>query len=281
MNTLSSVFGQRQGKLKSMIIILLLAFAIGYVGIYRSIYVHICRTRVYDDMAANIGMIMSANINIKPITVEDNITSYGAGASGVIYAKEKDTYYALTAAHVVSDTCKTYKARTTDIPTYSECLSEQKANGISTFVPFDEYYAIMPDLTVEYICEECDLAVVSFTSDKNLAVANIAGEIASKGERITSIGNPYGEDHFKVTYGKILSDLTTLKVNGRKHAVQKHNAYGASGSSGGAVFDENMELVGINIVGGSDIFGRYMFLGMVTCDQIKECLEDFRPGNRF
>ncbi len=167
MNTLSSVFGQRQGKLKSMIIILLLAFAIGYVGIYRSIYVHICRTRVYDDMAANTGMIMSANINIKPITVEDNITSYGAGASGVIYAKEKDTYYALTAAHVVSDTCK------------------------------------------------------------------------------------------------------------------KHNAYGASGSSGGAVFDENMELVGINIVGGSDIFGRYMFLGMVTCDQIKECLEDFRPGNRF
>ncbi|HPT78496.1 MAG TPA: serine protease [Candidatus Atribacteria bacterium] len=155
---------------------------------------------------------MSANISIKTIITEENSISYSPGASGVIYAKENGTYYALTAAHVVSDSGRTYKAQTTDIPTYKEYMSEQKSDGDNSFIPLREYYAIMPDLTVEYICDECDLAVVSFTSDKKLVTARIAGEVASKGDRIVSIGNPLYEDHFKVTYGKIISGLVTFRT---------------------------------------------------------------------
>jgi len=55
----------------------------------------------------------------------------------------------------------------------------------------------------------------------------------------------------------------------------RHNAYGAPGSSGGAVFNENMELTGNNIGGGVDIFGGFRFCVMITCDQVKKCLDNW------
>ncbi len=156
-------------------------------------------------------------------------------------------------------------------------LSELKANGNFTHAPLKEYYAIMPDLTVQYICDECDLAVVSFTSDEKLVMVNIASEVALRGDRIMCIGNPYYyPGHFKATYGKIISGMTLFEADGSKNTVQRHNAYVAPGSSGGAVYDENMELVGIHIGGGVDVFGRFRFGAMISCDQIKKCLENWK-----
>ena len=57
--------------------------------------------------------------------------------------------------------------------------------------------------------------------------------------------------------------------------ILKHNAYTADGSSGGAVFDEDMKLVGINIGGGVDFLGRYRYGAMIPCEQIRTCVDEW------
>mgnify|MGYP006914488306 CR=1 FL=1 len=42
------------------------------------------------------------------------------------------------------------------------------------------------------------------------------------------------------------------------------------------VYNENMELVGINIGGGTDIFGRFRYGVLIACDQIRECLDNWK-----
>ena len=48
----------------------------------------------------------------------------------------------------------------------------------------------------------------------------------------------------------------------------KHNAYEAPGSSGSVALNEDMEIVGINIGGATDAFGRFKFGVMVPCELV-------------
>ena len=58
--------------------------------------------RIYSDMEAKLADVKSANILIIPVEISENSIGYGAGASGVIIDKSRDTYYALTADHVIN-----------------------------------------------------------------------------------------------------------------------------------------------------------------------------------
>ena len=62
------------------------------------------RGAVYEDMkeAFDKADLLSANIGLFSKTEKDGSVSYGECGSGVIFAKDEDGYYALTAAHVVS-----------------------------------------------------------------------------------------------------------------------------------------------------------------------------------
>ena len=59
---------------------------------------------VYEDMKAAFDQsgLLSANIGLFSKTEKDGSISYGECGSGVIFRKDGGTYYALTAAHVVS-----------------------------------------------------------------------------------------------------------------------------------------------------------------------------------
>lgn len=130
---------------------------------------------------------------------------------------------------------------------------------------------------MEYGKEKSDLAVISFESDKELPVVPVAEIMPEKGDRIAVVSNSEGEK-FSCTYGKIKSSQPEsyhFNDNQSDNLVMKHNAYEAPGSSGSAVYNESMELVGINISGGRDVFGRFRHGVMIPVDQITECLEEW------
>ena len=53
----------------------------------------------------------------------------------------------------------------------------------------------MPEIKVEYISDESDLAVVSFECDENLIKVEVASDVPEKGDRIVlSAGVPIGEN---------------------------------------------------------------------------------------
>ena len=82
-------------------------------------------------------------------------------------------------------------------------------------------------------------------------------------------------DYFFVSTGMIDKDeLVTFKTNdgNAENRVLQHSAFTTEGFSGGGVYDEDMKLVGINIGGGVDFFGRFKFSVMIPCEQINKCI---------
>ena len=182
----------------------------------------------------------------------------------------EDTYYALTAYHVIDhNEIDHFAVITPEDPTAFEYKKEHPGSGQ------EEYYDQLPRVQIVYKAEESDLAVISFQSDKQLSVVPVSDKIAAKGDRIAVISNPEGEK-FVSTFGNVRSskpEKYSFDDDQADNLVLKHSAYEAPGSSGSAVYNEEMELIGINIGGGRDIFGRFRHGVMIPVDQIRECLQ--------
>lgn len=263
------------------------------IGIIPSAWDYRCRTRVYSDMKAASESIMSANINLIDVTeeysddVEDEdgnstgdtmMIHYGFGASGVVFAKDRNTYYAMTARHVIElfddEQNVEFRVFTPDDPTYWDVHGANKNIGL------EEYYASLPLAVVEYKSDDSDLAILSFQSDAELPVPEISDVMPQKGDRIMLISNPDGED-FRISYGNILSSkLTSINtIDGMtENTVLRDTAYNASGSSGGGVYNEDMELIGIEVAGATDFLGRFRCGVMVPCEQMRECISKWESG---
>ena len=54
--------------------------------------------------------------------------------------------------------------------------------------------------------------------------------------------------------------------------TMKHNAYIDEGSSGSVVLNHNMDVVGINIGGGTNIYNKFVYGAMVPSELILEFL---------
>lgn len=260
------------------IIIIAVAAVIGAtVLLYPTIYDHQCKTRVYEDLQAELtDDVMGANIVIVQEKVEkesDAIThlSYSVGASGVIFSHKGNKYYALTANHVVADGVGT---EWIVIPYGSETYREY-VNGKEEHVPQEEYYNQYSRGKVVASDEASDLAVLAFESKQQFPSLALSTINPSKDSRIAVIGNPDGE-RFVQSYGNIKSDeLFTFETEDGLPPAQtlKHNAYEAPGSSGGVCLDEEKRIVGINIGGGTDALGRFKYGVMVPCEIINSFLD--------
>lgn len=149
-----------------------------------------------------------------------NLVSRSLG-SGIIYAERDGYYYLLTNAHVV------------------EAQSGFNAPTYKVFDSYDNEYAAQ----CLAISEEYDLAVLRFAKgEKALSCVSFASADPEVGEILVSVGNP-GKLHNSVTYGKVTK---YANVNLVEVSVGWHDAPIADGSSGGGVFNTDMELVGIN-----------------------------------
>lgn len=188
------------------------------------------KSRVHEDIKNKLtDEIMSANIRIARVEDHGNRISYYDGASGVIFKKEGNTYYALTAFHVIQ---KLYN----DNSVY-RILSYNSPN---VSMPLKKYYEQYPEAEIVFYSEEDDLAVIKFSSDEDLKVLNIAIKNPKKGEPICTIGNP-GRERFVVTYGYVKSNRfysTNLSDTNIPKTGIKISAYTEDGNSGGAVLNE-------------------------------------------
>ncbi len=247
------------------------------VLIYPSVYEYQSKARHFDDFEKGItNDILESNIVIVKYEEmeKDNVTtfSYSVGASGVIFDSENDTYYALTAYHVVQDIENAdYIVMPYGSPTYSEYCKDSESH-----IPNELYYEQFEKAQIVCVDEEYDLAVISFKSDQELTTLSICNNNPQYNEKIMVISNPKGE-RFVCSYGTILSRKYYVFTSDDKLPSTntfKHSAYISSGSSGSVVLNQQMEIVGINIGGGTDFMNRFRYGAMVPCELVCEFLKN-------
>ncbi len=218
----------------------------------------------YNIMSANICIVQCKKTDLGDNTAE---YTYSEGSSGVIYEKKDNKYYALTAYHVVAGLDSVQFI----VQPYGAESYEDSQKASMGEISLIDYYNKFPKGKVEYYDKDSDLAIVSFKSDKELGVLKLSADNLQKGDKIAVISNPEGV-RFSKTYGNITSDVIMdfdAAGSSETNKIQCHSAYIAPGSSGSVVLNENMEIAGINIGGGTDFKGRFKYGAMVPCQEMR------------
>ena len=166
------------------------------------------------------------------VTASTPGNNYYSSGSGVVIKKEGNKYYAVTNYHVVE--------------------------GYTTFKAYlNSSFSITSNL--EFTYPGHDLACISFeASDRyNIKVANLPYEDSDKqpiinvGQTVIAIGCPLGIDNFNYTTVGVASTsvyTSYVSVGSNYTPIQifNHDAPINSGNSGGALFDLDGNLIGIN-----------------------------------
>ena len=186
-----------------------------------------------------------------PATVTVRAGSWGTAksGSGVIFHREGNRYYVLTNTHVVT---------TGSSATYSveDCYGNSYT---ATPVGKDGSY---------------DLALLYFTTAESLPTLSLATSDPGAGEAVIALGQPLGQSN-AVTYG-VVESYTAVSVSSSSASVTfpviRHTAPIDSGSSGGALLDTSLRIVGINFADGTDDDGRFVCGFAVSVEKIREFL---------
>lgn len=215
--------------------------------------------------------LISANIGIFSKIETDDSVSYGECGSGVIIDRDENDYYVLTAAHVVS----VENAKLLVFTANTEMKSET-VPGTDITILNDEVYESMYPAEVLYVSERDDLAVIRFHTDEDLSVIGIADSDPGIGDRIMCVGHPQ-QDWFTLSFGKITSGIEKFgETQGFPSNIMKHNAYIQVGSSGGAVIDEQMKLIGITTGASLSPDGKKFYFGaMIPVSEIEIALQEW------
>ncbi len=233
-----------------------------------------CRKRVFEDMRERLDEVTLSVIGILPRTEkEDGSVSYGGGGTGVIYAVKNNTYYAVTAAHVVNNPEAENKVYTLKTEYSVDPVMEE----IGIEAAAESFYESLADAKIEYISPDADIAVISFESEDELSCAEFEEKMPEKGDRIVCLGHPDSRK-LTVTYGTIKTGLKTVEMKDKgtgikaSDNVMEHDAWLNAGSSGGPAFSENMKLYGINTGGSFSLTGNFRKGFMIPSDQLEECI---------
>jgi tetratricopeptide (TPR) repeat protein/S1-C subfamily serine protease len=167
------------------------------------------------------------------------ITSGTDGGSGVIIAKKGSTYLILTNAHVI-----------------------RRATKIEIQAPDGQKYTAIPingGFNSKY-----DLALLQFTSKTKYKLANLSsvGSNTIEAERtIYSAGFPFDSQEIRVASGEVsqLSDLPFDNGTQIGYVTNKGEKGLRQGMSGGAIFDAQGNLLGINSIGIAPILPNYTY----------------------
>ena len=167
----------------------------------------------------------NAVIGVIAYDVSGNILQTG---SGVIYKNVGDKYYVVTNFHVVE-------------------------NGITYEICFADGSEI--NATLLGVDDLVDVAVLSFMSDLEFATASFGDStLVQKGDIVLAVGNPQGFDFFgSMTMGIVSGldrffDIDGDNVNDMFVNYIQHDAAINSGNSGGALFNLDGEVIGINVI---------------------------------
>lgn len=148
--------------------------------------------------------------------------------SGIIYKHLLNVYYVVTNNHVV-DEGSVFKIRMEDGTEITAFLK-----GVDSLV---------------------DVAVLYFTSTETYPVAKFAdSETVSKGSIVLAVGNPSGYEYYRsITIGIVsgINRYFDIDNDGTKDmfvGYVQHDASINAGNSGGALFNLNGEVIGINVI---------------------------------
>jgi tetratricopeptide (TPR) repeat protein/S1-C subfamily serine protease len=173
----------------------------------------------------------------KNITVR--ITAANTGGSGVIIAQTGNNYLILTNAHVTR--------RATQLQIQAPDGQKYPATPING--GFDSKY---------------DLALLQFTSKTKYTLANlanIAGSPIEPERTIYSAGFPFDSKDLRITQGQV-SQLTDIPFDDGTqigYITDKGQKGIRQGMSGGAIFDAQGNLLGINTIGVAPILPNYTY----------------------
>lgn len=182
-------------------------------------------------------------------TMKNATTSLG---SGVIFHENYGYYYALTNNHVV--------------------YTKQEYQDLTVEDAYETEY------TFDIIASsaEYDLAIIRFRKQTELKVLNLANYEVPKGDLVFAMGEPGGLSN-TISMGYILGskvftpEKETLELSNVQFNVYLSSAPIDSGSSGGALIDSNLKLVGINFASGVDKdTNEFKYTYTIPIDKVKE-----------
>lgn len=223
---------------------------------------------------------LSANIKIiqqqHRYGQNSDLSSASAGASGVIIRREGDKYYALTAEHVIRELEGIDKTDLIVIGYDQLDFSDYLSKG-GKYQGIVNYYQQFPQAIVEYANEKYDLAIISFEAHEDYAVISVSKEMPKYGDLVASLSNPYKRRNV-VTVGKVSTIKPRPfgdKAGNMQYPIIKHTAMISGGSSGSALLNERLEIVGINLGGGENIFRKFVNGMAMPNDRICAFLDEW------
>jgi len=202
-------------------------------------------------------------------------TGVSAGASGVVFYREGNRYYVLTAAHNLDGEADSEEIRI--LHSKDPDLKEYIRTG-GKFRGTVEYYRQFPEAVLQYRDEDYDLAVLSFVSEREFQVLPVAEVPPGAGEIVVAMGNPLGRRNL-VTAGHIRNRKNVIFDDGAGQKPQElmiHTAWTGEGSSGSALLNSDLEIVGICLGGNENVIRKYLSGMAVPSDRIKTFLEHWR-----
>lgn len=201
---------------------------------------------------------LSTNIKITRIcqqTVSSTLAKTTSIGSGVIFHETNNYYYFITNNHVTAKLSGYFYSFYT-INDYNN----NSYSGVSILQSSADY----------------DLSIGRFPKgEEELSVVTLAKENASKNDIAIAVGQPNGAmntiSYGKVTgYGKISVNESDTYLSNVLFDVLLHSAYTTNGSSGGAVFNYDLELIAISFAGVVDSEDEFLYSCAIPIEKVNE-----------
>ncbi len=174
--------------------------------------------------------------------------------SGVILAKLGKTYFVATNSHVIHAIDVNYGIRTYD-------KNVHKVDGENTKSNIHVFGTIVNQKVIKGV----DLAIVEFQSNKDYPVATLEINPVTAGDKVFVSGWPSpknltGAMQRRTKIGKLLEIKVPPELGGYSFS---YDCETEKGMSGGPVFNNRGQVVGIHAAGGDVVNGKIEYLGIL------------------
>lgn len=166
------------------------------------------KNRVFNDMQDKSYDVVRGIVGIISENEINGLTNHSGIGSGAIIDKKDNTYYVVTAKHVINVKNSKFKIFNKDTEFSGQTVKADE--NVNFEIPDDKYYESMLDGKVEYVSQTDDIAIMSFEYDGNLTVLDFDNKELYVDDRIMVIGHPEG-NRYRITYGYIKSDLKNVR----------------------------------------------------------------------
>lgn len=188
---------------------------------------------------------------------------------------DKDRGYILTAYHCIEAQYKIIErekfGEDGKVTTEKVRVAVPGTVSMLTFKDHDETQRSVYRFKIVASDRESDLALLQTKAKMaGAGEAKIACAAPKRGDKVFAVGNPYAVMYANVSDGIVSSTDRTYKLYGiddqGDHNVTQHTASIWGGSSGGALYNDNGELIGVNVR------GRETLALAVSLEDIKELI---------